>query len=65
MLDVGATGTLTMGTRGKDGPGEVQLTVRGAIETYIAYSDDPLPRGSIVAVYEVHPGRRVDVEVLK
>lgn len=41
-LTIGSRGTLTIATRGKDGPGEVQ--VDGG-ETFIAYSAEPIPRG--------------------
>jgi len=60
-LTIGARGTLTIATRGKDGPGEVQ--VDGG-EAFIAYSTEPIPRGTTVVIYDTHGGRRVDVEPL-
>jgi hypothetical protein len=60
-LTIGARGTLTIATRGGDGPGEVQ--VDGG-EAFIAYSTEPLPRGTVVVIYDTHGGRRVDVEPL-
>jgi len=65
MLEIGSRGTLITATRGTDGPGEVQVTVDGGSEVYMAYSDKPLPQGTVVAIYEIYPGRRVDVEAIK
>ncbi len=52
-LRIGSRGTLTIGTRGKDGPGEVQVDEG---ETFIAYSAEPLPRGTVVVIYDTHGG---------
>jgi len=57
-------GTITIATRGTDGPGEVELAVDGGSGTFIAYSDDPLPRGMSVVVIEIRPNRKVDVTPL-
>jgi hypothetical protein len=46
-LSIGSRGTLTIATRGKDGPGEVQ--VDGG-EAFIAHSAEPLPRGTVVVM---------------
>jgi hypothetical protein len=54
-------GTITIATRGDDGPGEVELAVDGGSGTFIAYSDDRLPRGTSVVVIEIRPNRKVDV----
>ncbi|MEV1018910.1 hypothetical protein [Streptomyces sp. NPDC050264] len=58
---VGRTGKLVIGTRGADGPGEVLVQVRGGTETFIAYSDEPLTRGSTVLVTESRGHRQVSV----
>lgn len=62
MIDIGTRGTLTVGTRGADGPGEVMVEADGCSEAYIAYSSEPIERGAVVVVYDTHAGRRVDVE---
>ena len=54
-------GTITIATRGDDGPGEVELAVDGGSGTFIAYSDDSLPRGTSVVVIDIRPSRKVDV----
>lgn len=59
---IGCVGTLIVPTRGADGTGEVLLTVRGSKETFLARSDDPLPKGTIVLVVESHGPRTVIVE---
>nr|WP_206071554.1 hypothetical protein [Antrihabitans stalactiti] len=59
---MGRTGALIVATRGRAGAGEVLLTVRGSKETYLAWSDDPLPRGQEVLVIEVTGPRTVHVE---
>jgi hypothetical protein len=33
-------------------------------ETFIASSAEPIPRGTPVVIYDIHGGRRVDVEPL-
>ena len=58
---VGRIGVLTIATRGVAGPGEVQVSVRGGSECYIAWSPEPLPRGSTVLVIETRGTRAVDV----
>ncbi len=57
----GLLGVLTVGTRGPGGPGEVLLKIRGGSETYLAWSDEPLPRGSTVLVVETRGTRTVGV----
>ena len=49
---VGCLGVLALGTRGQDGPGEVLVKISGGSESYLAWSDRPLPRGSTVLVVE-------------
>jgi membrane protein implicated in regulation of membrane protease activity len=60
---VGRTGVLTVGTRGADGPGEVLVKIRGGSETYLAWSDEPLPRGTTVLVVESRGARALTVVV--
>ncbi len=59
---IGCVGTLTVATRGDRGAGEVLVTVGGSKETFLAWSDDPLPRGAKVLVVEVRGARTVVVE---
>ncbi|WP_433887655.1 hypothetical protein [Streptomyces sp. CA-111067] len=58
---VGCTGELLIGTRGLAGPGEVLVRIRGGTEAFLAWSDDPLPRGATVLVVESRGSRQVDV----
>jgi hypothetical protein len=58
---VGSVGVLTTATRGRGGPGEVRISIRGGSETYIAWSPEPLPRGATVLVTEWHGTRTVHV----
>jgi len=58
---IGTVGRLTVATRGELGPGEVLLPIRGGTETYLAYSEQPLDRGTQVLVVEAHGTRRVTV----
>jgi hypothetical protein len=58
---IGSVGVLTVGTRGDGGPGEVLIKIRGGSETYIAWSDKPLPKGATVLVVDARSGRTVDV----
>lgn len=58
---IGSVGHVVVATRGRSGPGEVQLTVGGVRECYIASSDDPIERGKSVLVVDVAPHRQVIV----
>jgi hypothetical protein len=58
---VGSIGVLTIATRGPDGPGEVLVQIRGGSEAFIAWSPEPLPRGTTVLVIESRGTRTVDV----
>jgi hypothetical protein len=58
---VGSIGVLTIATRGQGGPGEVLVQIRGGSETFIAWSPEPLPRGSTVLVIDSRGSRAVDV----
>jgi len=56
---VGCLGVLTVGTRGQDGPGEVLVKAGGGSESYLAWSDRPLPRGVTVLIVEWRGARTV------
>jgi hypothetical protein len=58
---IGCTGELLVGTRGPAGPGEVLVRVRGGTETFLAWSEEPLPKGAPVLVVESRGTRQVDV----
>ena len=58
---VGLAGRIVIATRGADGPGEVQLRIRGGTETFIARSADPLPVGAAVIVLDTLGPRTVVV----
>ncbi|MGW3570366.1 hypothetical protein ACWDSL_41980 [Streptomyces sp. NPDC000941] len=57
----GCTGVLVVGTRGPTGPGEVLVRIRGGSETFLAWSDEPLPEGASVLVIDCRGTRQVDV----
>jgi membrane protein implicated in regulation of membrane protease activity len=59
---VGCVGSLIVATRGSGGPGEVLLNVRGSKEAYLAWSDQPLPKGHQVLVIDTRGARTVVVE---
>ena len=54
-------GVLTVATRGEAGPGEVLIKIRGGSETFLAWSEKPLPRGATVLVIDSRGARTVDV----
>jgi hypothetical protein len=58
---VGCTGVLLVGTRGTAGPGEALVRVRGGSETFLAWSPEPLLKGTPVLVIESRGSRQVDV----
>ena len=58
---VGSVGVLAVATRGSAGPGEVRIKIRGGSETFLAWSEKPLPRGATVLVIESRGARSVDV----
>jgi len=58
---IGLVGELLVGTRGAGGPGEVLVRVRGGSETFLAWSEETLPRGTPVLVVESRGARQVDV----
>jgi hypothetical protein len=48
-------------TRGTAGPGEVLVQMRGGTEAYLAWSEQPLPKGTKVLVWGSRGQRTVDV----
>ena len=58
---IGTVGVLTVATRGAAGPGEVRIKIRGGSETYLAWSESPLPKGATVLVIDYRGPRTVDV----
>ncbi|MCW2863712.1 MAG: hypothetical protein JWP48_5420 [Actinoallomurus sp.] len=60
---IGCLGVLTVATRGRVGPGEVLVKIRGGSETYLAWSDTPLPKDTTVLIIESRGARAVDVIV--
>jgi hypothetical protein len=58
---IGCVGVLVVATRGEAGPGEVLVRIRGGSEEFIAWSDEPLARGTAVLVVESRGSRAVDV----
>ncbi len=57
----GQSGTLTVATRGPAGPGEVLVKVGGGTEAYLAWSEQPLAKGTSVLVLAARGERAVDV----
>ncbi|MHA3704166.1 hypothetical protein ACXR2U_18500 [Jatrophihabitans sp. YIM 134969] len=58
---IGLAGRLVTRTRGADGPGEVEVRIRGGTEVFIARSAEPLPRGQAVLVLQTLGPRTVIV----
>ncbi|MEU2339080.1 hypothetical protein ABZ770_07830 [Streptomyces sp. NPDC006654] len=58
---IGCMGKVLIGTRGTGGPGEVLVRVRGGSETFLAWSEEPLPVGATVLVIESRGCREVGV----
>ena len=58
---IGCLGILVIGTRGPAGPGEALVRIRGGAETYLAWSDSPLARGTTVLIIDSRGARTVDV----
>ena len=58
---VGCTGVLTIATRGAAGVGEALVKVRGGSECFLAWSDEPLAKGTSVLVIETRGARAVHV----
>ena len=58
---IGCVGVLAVATRGPVGPGEVLVKIRGGREAFIAWSTQPIRRGSTVLIIESRGTRAVDV----
>jgi hypothetical protein len=58
---VGRVGVVTVGTRGPAGPGEVVVKIRGGSESFLAWSPEPLPKGTHVLIVESRGPRTVSV----
>lgn len=58
---IGRLAVLTVGTRGLVGPGEALVKIRGGSETYLAWSETPLPKDTTVLIIESRGARTVDV----
>jgi hypothetical protein len=58
---IGSIGVVCVATRGRAGPGEVLLKIRGGTEAYIAWSTEPIAKGKTVLVIESRGARTVDV----
>jgi membrane protein implicated in regulation of membrane protease activity len=61
LSTVGCLGVVSVSTRGKAGTGEVVVSIRGGTESYLAWSDEPLPKGTHVVVVDVRGPRTVQV----
>ena len=61
MSAIGCIGVVTVATRGTAGPGEVLVKIRGGTEAFIAWSPEPLAKGTTVLVIEERGSRTVDV----
>jgi hypothetical protein len=59
---IGCVGSLIVATRGARGAGEVLLALRGSKEAYLAWSQEPLPKGTEVLVVDTRGPRTVLVE---
>jgi hypothetical protein len=58
---IGRVGVITIATRGQAGPGEVLIRIRGGSESFLAWSETPLCRGTTVLVIDNRGKRTVDV----
>jgi membrane protein implicated in regulation of membrane protease activity len=58
---VGQPGEVLVRIRGRAGPGEIVVSVRGTTETFIAYADEVIERGTHVLVVTSRGNRAVDV----
>jgi len=52
---------MIIASRGAAGPGEVLVQVRGGTEAFLAWSEQPLARGTSVLIVESRGTRTVDV----
>ena len=61
LSTIGCAGVISVRTRGDEGAGEVVLSVRGGTEAYLAWSAEPLEKGTRVVVVDTRAARAVDV----
>jgi hypothetical protein len=59
---VGRIGTVVVGVRGGERPGEVRVVVEGMAHYYLAYAATAIPAGADVLVINDRGARHVDVE---
>ncbi|MDL9937542.1 hypothetical protein QSJ18_12365 [Gordonia sp. ABSL1-1] len=59
---IGSTGVVVLAIGGGESLGEVELSVGGGTERYLARSAEPVALDATVLVVGVLPGRIVDVE---
>ena len=59
---VGTLGSVTIGVRGGDRPGEVRVVVEGIAHYYIAFCEHAVPVGRQVLVINARGARQIDVE---
>ena len=59
---VGRVGTVIIGIRGGNRPGEVRLMVEGIAHYYLAYAVTPVPADTAVLVINSRGARQIDVE---
>ena len=58
---IGTIGVLIIATRGQHGPGEVRIRIRGGSENFLAWSENPLPKGTTVLLTNYLGARTVEV----
>ena len=58
---IGCIGKIIVATRGEAGPGEVLVNIRGGTEAFIAWSREPLSKGTSVLVIDERGSRVVEV----
>jgi hypothetical protein len=58
---IGTIGLVVIATRGTAGPGEVLIRIRGGSERFLAWSADPLPKGTTVLITDNRGPRTVEV----
>ena len=58
---VGSTGVVIVSTRGTAGAGEVLLRIGGGSQTYLAWSEEPIEKGTTILVIGDLGGRTVSV----
>jgi hypothetical protein len=58
---IGSVGVIIIATRGQKGAGEVRIKIRGGSEVFLAWSPEPLPKGTTVLVTDYRGPRTVNV----